>query len=49
MWSETTSTSRERFTIMPYPNRPHGIPDGYHLYDLYLWFLEENMPAGEGK
>jgi dipeptidyl-peptidase-4 len=47
--SNALIAAKKRFTIMPYPNRPHGIPDRYHLYDLYLWFLEENMPAGEGE
>jgi len=46
--SNALIAAKKRFTIMPYPNRPHGIPDGYHLHDLYLWFLEENMPAGTG-
>jgi dipeptidyl-peptidase-4 len=40
--------AKKRFTIMPYPNQPHVFPDQYHLYDLYLWFLVENMPAGAG-
>jgi dipeptidyl-peptidase-4 len=46
--SNALIAAKKRFVIMPYPNRPHSIPDRYHLYDLYLWFLEENMPAGKG-
>jgi len=40
--------AKKRFMIMPYPNRPHGVPDRLHLHDLYLWFLETHMPPGPG-
>jgi dipeptidyl-peptidase-4 len=46
--SNALIAAKKRFTIMPYPNRPHGIPDGYHLHDLYLRFLEDNLPTGDG-
>lgn len=38
--------ARKRFTVAPYPNRPHGVPDRYHLHDLYLSFLEARLPPG---
>jgi len=38
------------FTMMSYPNRTHGIFEGQgttrHLYNLFLWFLGENLPPG---
>ena len=38
------------FTIMPYPNRSHGIFEGpgttKHLYSLLTRYLNENLPAG---
>ncbi|HKR61731.1 MAG TPA: S9 family peptidase [Pyrinomonadaceae bacterium] len=38
------------FTIMPYPNRSHGIFEGpgttRHLYGLLTRYLNENLPAG---
>jgi len=38
------------FTIMPYPNRSHGIYEGpgttRHLYSLLTRFLNEKLPAG---
>lgn len=38
------------FTIMPYPNRSHGIYEGpgtsRHLYNLLTRFLKEKLPAG---
>lgn len=38
------------FTIMPYPNRSHGIFEGpgttKHLYGLLTRYLNENLPAG---
>ena len=46
--SNALIAANKRFTIMPYPGRRHRIPDGYHLHDLYLWFLEKTMPAGGG-
>ncbi len=40
----------KQFTIMPYPNRSHGIYEGrgttLHLYTLLTNYLMENMPAG---
>jgi len=37
------------FTIMPYPNRTHGIFEGegttLHLYSLLTRYLNENLPA----
>lgn len=37
------------FTVMPYPNRTHGIYEGRnttrHLYSLLTRYLNENMPA----
>ncbi|HEX8890579.1 MAG TPA: S9 family peptidase [Pyrinomonadaceae bacterium] len=40
----------KQFTIMPYPNRSHGIYEGAgttrHLYGLLTKFLMENLPAG---
>jgi dipeptidyl-peptidase-4 len=38
------------FTVMPYPNRSHGIYEGNnttrHLYELLTRYLHENLPAG---
>jgi len=38
------------FTIMPYPNRSHGIFEGAgttkHLYGLMTRYLNEKLPAG---
>ncbi len=38
------------FTIMPYPNRSHGIYEGSgtqrHLFGLLTRYLNENLPAG---
>jgi dipeptidyl-peptidase 4 len=38
------------FTIMPYPNRSHGIFEGrgttLHLYSLLTRFLNEKLPSG---
>jgi dipeptidyl-peptidase-4 len=38
------------FTVMPYPNRSHGIYEGAgtsrHLYGLLTRYLNENLPAG---
>lgn len=38
------------FTIMPYPNRSHGIYEGpgttRHLYGLLTRYLNENLPPG---
>lgn len=38
------------FTVMPYPNRSHGIFEGQgttrHLYELMIRFLTTNMPPG---
>ena len=38
------------FTIMPYPNRSHGINEGAgttrHLYGLLTRYLNEKLPAG---
>ena len=40
----------KRFTVMPYPNRSHGIYEGEnttrHLYQLFTRFLNDNLPAG---
>ena len=40
----------KRFTVMPYPNRSHGIYEGEgttrHLYELLTRFLNDNLPAG---
>jgi len=42
--------SGERFTMMSYPNRSHGIYEGQgttlHLYNLFTRFLAENLPPG---
>jgi len=38
---------KKRFSLMIYPNRSHGFSEGqntqYHLYDLYTWYLENNL------
>ncbi len=40
------------FTVMPYPNRSHGISEGegtaLHLYAVLTRFLEENLAAAPG-
>lgn len=38
--------AKKQFTFMPYPNRPHGVPDRHHLHALYLSFLEERLLPG---
>jgi dipeptidyl-peptidase-4 len=42
--------ANKQFTIMPYPNRTHGIFEGpgttRHLYGLLTRFLEEKLPPG---
>jgi dipeptidyl-peptidase-4 len=42
--------ANKAFTIMPYPNRTHGIFEGegttVHLYGLLTRFLLTNLPAG---
>jgi dipeptidyl-peptidase-4 len=41
---------KKRFSLMIYPNRSHGLPEGkntqYHRYDIYTWYLQQNMPGG---
>ena len=41
---------KKRFSVMIYPNRSHGLPEGentqYHRYDMYTWYLNQNLPAG---
>lgn len=43
-------TANKPFTIMPYPNRSHGIFEGRgttrHLYELLTRYLHENLPPG---
>ncbi|MDR8393365.1 S9 family peptidase [Aliifodinibius sp. S!AR15-10] len=38
------------FTMMPYPNRSHGIYEGAntsrHVREMLTWYLMENLPAG---
>ncbi len=38
------------FTMMPYPNRSHGIYEGEntsrHLRKILTWYLMKNLPAG---
>jgi dipeptidyl-peptidase-4 len=40
----------KQFTVMPYPNRSHGIYEGrgttLHLFTLLTRFLQRNLPAG---
>ncbi|UCC71984.1 MAG: S9 family peptidase [Gemmatimonadota bacterium] len=40
----------KQFTVMPYPNRSHGIREGrgttLHVYTLLTSYLMENMPPG---
>jgi dipeptidyl-peptidase-4 len=40
----------KQFTVMPYPNRSHGIYEGrgttLHLFTLLTRFLQEHLPAG---
>ncbi|MBC8030297.1 MAG: S9 family peptidase [Pyrinomonadaceae bacterium] len=42
--------ANKSFTVMPYPNRSHGIYEGAgtsrHLYGLLTRYLNENLPAG---
>ncbi len=42
--------ANKAFTIMPYPNRSHGINEGRgttrHLYGLLTRYLHEKLPAG---
>ncbi len=42
--------ANKSFTIMPYPNRSHGIYEGpgtsRHLYGLLTRYLNEKLPAG---
>jgi dipeptidyl-peptidase-4 len=41
------------FTLMPYPNRTHGIFEGEnttrHVYELLTRYLKEHLPAGPAK
>ncbi|HEY9283305.1 MAG TPA: S9 family peptidase [Pyrinomonadaceae bacterium] len=43
--------ANKQFTIMPYPNRSHGISEGEgttrHLYELLTQYLTEHLPAGQ--
>ncbi len=38
------------FSVMPYPNRSHGIYEGQgttrHLYGTMTWYLHNNLPPG---
>jgi len=42
--------ANKSFTVMPYPNRSHGIYEGQgtslHLYGLMTRYLNEKLPAG---
>lgn len=42
--------ANKQFTIMPYPNRSHGISEGpgtsRHLFGLLTRYLNEKLPAG---
>ena len=42
--------AKKRFSMMAYPNRSHGMSEGretaYHRHDLYMWYLDLNMPGG---
>ena len=42
--------ANKQFSVMPYPNRSHGIYEGpgtqRHLYDLLTRYLNEKLPAG---
>ena len=42
--------ANKQFSIMPYPNRSHGISEGpgtmRHLFGLLTRYLNENLPAG---
>jgi dipeptidyl-peptidase-4 len=42
--------ANKHFSIMPYPNRSHGIFEGpgtqLHLYNLLTRYLNEKLPAG---
>ena len=39
--------AKKRFTVLPYPNRSHGMREGentkYHQSDTYLWFFSEHL------
>jgi len=41
---------KKRFSVMIYPNRSPGLPEGentqYHRYDMYTWYLNQNLPGG---
>ena len=41
---------KKRFSLMIYPNRSHGLAEGentqYHRYDIYTWYLKQNLPGG---
>ena len=43
--------ANKHFTIMPYPNRTHGIFEGegttVHLYNLLTRYLNENLPVAK--
>ena len=43
----------KRFTVMPYPNRSHGIYEGenttHHLHEILTGFLMDNLPPGPRK
>jgi dipeptidyl-peptidase-4 len=42
--------NNKHFTMMEYPNRSHGIYEGRgtsrHLYELFTWYLNQNLPPG---
>ncbi|MBA3512866.1 MAG: S9 family peptidase [Pyrinomonadaceae bacterium] len=42
--------ANKQFSVMPYPNRSHGISEGpgtqRHLYSLLTRYLNEKLPAG---
>ncbi len=43
-------SANKQFSVMPYPNRSHGIYEGRgttkHLYGLFTQFITEKLPAG---
>ena len=43
--------AKKRFSLMIYPNRSHGLPEGrntqYHRYDIYTWYLIKNMSSDQ--
>ncbi len=43
-------TANKQFTVVPYPNRSHGIFEGpgttRHLYALFTRFITEKLPGG---